>query len=179
MEKVIEYVLFFFFYSLIGWISEEIYCYIKDKRWTKRGFLFGPLCPIYGTGALSMLLALTWCRRWPVVVFFLGVLVCDVVEYFTSFAMEKLFDKKWWDYSKKKYNLNGRICLEHSCYWGIFSVALIYLIHPFGAQKLAQIMPYNVKLWIFIIVLSIFLVDLLITVKVTRKAKKEKEKLKK
>ena len=176
MEKVIEYVLFFFFYSVIGWISEVIYCYIKDKKWTNRGFLFGPICPIYGTGALSMLICLTWCKKWPVVVFFLGIIVCDIVEYFTSFAMEKLFDKKWWDYSKKKFNLNGRICLEHSCYWGIFSVALIYLIHQYGAEKLASIMSYNTKLWIFTAVLTVFFVDLIITVRITRKKKAKAKK---
>ena len=99
MERVVEYILFFFFYSIIGWISEVIYCYIKDKKFTNRGFLFGPLCPIYGTGAVSMLLTLTWCKDiWfgkfyagPLMVLLIGVVVCDVVEYLTSFLMEKLF----------------------------------------------------------------------------------------
>ena len=100
----------------------------------------------------------------------------DIVEYFTSFAMEKLFDKKWWDYSKKKFNLNGRICLEHSCYWGIFSVALIYLIHQYGAEKLASIMSYNTKLWIFTAVLTVFFVDLIITVRITQKKKAKAKK---
>lgn len=173
MEKVTEYVLFFFFYSIIGWISEVIYCYIKDKKFTNRGFLFGPVCPIYGTGALSMLITLSWCKDirigkiliGPVLVFFIGVVVCDIVEYLTSFLMEKLFHARWWDYSKKKFNLHGRICLEHSCYWGIFSVLLIYLVHPFGAAKLAELVSYEWKLGVMCVVLAIFILDLARAVK--------------
>lgn len=168
MEKVVEYILFFFFYSVIGWISEVIYCYIKDKKFTNRGFLFGPVCPIYGTGALSMLITLSWCKDihigkfyiGPLMVLLIGVVVCDIVEYLTSFLMEKLFHARWWDYSKKKFNLHGRICLEHSCYWGIFSVLLIYLVHPFGAAKLAELIPYEWKVRIMCVVLTIFAIDL-------------------
>ncbi|MBQ7957621.1 MAG: putative ABC transporter permease [Clostridia bacterium] len=186
MEKVIEYVLFFFFYSIIGWISEVIYCYIKDKKFTNRGFLFGPICPIYGTGALSMLLALTWCKDirigklfiGPLLVLVIGVVVCDIVEYLTSYLMEKLFHARWWDYSKKKYNLHGRICLEHSCYWGIFSVLLIYLIHPFGAAKLALLIPYEWKLGLMCAALALFLIDLGRAVKNAIDVKKFSDKFK-
>ncbi len=192
MEKVVEYILFFFFYSVIGWIAEVIYCYIKDKKFTNRGFLFGPICPIYGTGALSMLITLSWCKDirignfliGPVLVFFIGVVVCDIVEYLTSFLMEKLFHARWWDYSKKKFNLHGRICLEHSTYWGIFSVALIYLVHPFGAAKLALLIPYEWKVRIMCVILTIFALDLARAVKnaidvkkITDKYKAIKEKI--
>ena len=173
MEKVVEYILFFFFYSIIGWISEVIYCYIKDKKFTNRGFLFGPICPIYGTGAISMLITLTWCKdirfgkfyAGPLMVLLIGVVVCDIVEYLTSYLMEKLFHARWWDYSKKKFNLHGRICLEHSTYWGIFSVLLIYLIHPFGAEKLALLVPYEWKVRIMCVVLTAFVIDLARAVK--------------
>ena len=186
MERVVEYILFFFFYSVIGWISEVIYCYIKDKKFTNRGFLFGPLCPIYGTGAVSMLLTLTWCKDiWfgkfyagPLMVLLIGVVVCDVVEYLTSFLMEKLFHARWWDYSKKKFNLHGRICLEHSTYWGIFSVLLIYLIHPFGAEKLALLIPYEWKVRIMCIVLTAFVIDLARAVKNAADVKKIVDKYK-
>lgn len=178
MEKAVEYILFFFFYSIIGWISEVIYCSIKDKKFTNRGFLFGPICPIYGTGAISMLLALSWCKKWPVVVFLLGVVVCDIVEYLTSVIMEKLFHARWWDYSKKKFNLHGRICLEHSCYWGIFSVLLIYLIHPLGAAKLALLVPYEWKVRIMLVVLTLFAVDLIRALKNALDVKKISDKFK-
>ncbi len=186
MEKVVEYILFFFFYSIIGWISEVIYCYIKDKKFTNRGFLFGPLCPIYGTGALSMLITLSWCKDiWfgkfyagPLMVLLIGVVVCDVVEYLTSFLMEKLFHARWWDYSKKKFNLHGRICLEHSCYWGIFSVLLIYLIHPFGAAKLALLISYEWKVRIMCIALTAFAIDLARAVKNAIDVKKISDKYK-
>ncbi len=186
MEKVVEYILFFFFYSIIGWISEVIYCYIKDKKFTNRGFLFGPVCPIYGTGAISMLLTLTWCKDiWfgkfyagPLMVLLIGVVVCDVVEYLTSYLMEKLFHARWWDYSKKKFNLHGRICLEHSTYWGIFSVLLIYLIHPLGAEKLALLVPYEWKVRIMCIVLTAFVIDLARAVKNAIDVKKIADKYK-
>ncbi len=186
MEKVVEYILFFFFYSIIGWIAEVIYCYIKDKKFTNRGFLFGPLCPIYGTGALSMLLTLSWCKDirignfliGPVLVFFIGVVVCDIVEYLTSYLMEKLFHARWWDYSKKKFNLHGRICLEHSTYWGIFSIALIYLVHPFGAAKLALLIPYEWKVRIMCVVLTAFAIDLARAVKNAIDVKKIADKYK-
>ncbi len=186
MEKfipIIEYILYFFFYSAFGWTLEVGYCYIKKKRFINRGFLHGPLCPIYGVGALSMLLTLSWCKNlgWagPVVAFFLGILVCDIVEYLTSYIMEKLFDKRWWNYSKKKYNLHGRICLEHSCYWGVGSVLMVYVLHPLGAENLSELISDKVKVILFAIIMIIFIVDLIATVIKTLKAKKEKQKLEK
>lgn len=133
-----------------------------------------------------MLLTLTWCKDiWfgkfyagPLMVLLIGVVVCDIVEYLTSYLMEKLFHARWWDYSKKKFNLHGRICLEHSTYWGIFSVLLIYLIHPFGAEKLALLIPYEWKVRIMCIVLTAFVIDLARAVKNAVDVKKIVDKYK-
>lgn len=123
-------IIMFMLYSVIGWISEMIYCYIYDRSFTNRGFLCGPLCPIYACGALFIVFTLSNFKYNPVIIFFLGMIGCSIIEYLTSFLMEKLFNAKWWDYSNYKYNIKGRICLLNSIIFGIGSVIIIYLIQP-------------------------------------------------
>lgn len=144
MLKVVIYILYFFFYSFIGWIVESTYCSFGEKKLINRGFLTGPIIPIYGAGTMTMAICLTpiknlhlgftagdyFINLTPVLVFFAGIIVCDIVEFFTSYVMEKLFHARWWDYSKKKFNIQGRICLQHSMYWGVGSVIFLYFIHP-------------------------------------------------
>ena len=117
-------------YSVIGWISEMIYCYIYDKSFTNRGFLCGPLCPIYGFGSLFIVFLLSKFKYNPLLIFILGMIGCTIIEYITSYLMEKLFDSKWWDYSNYKYNIKGRICLLNSLIFGIGSIIIIYIIQP-------------------------------------------------
>ena len=130
---IVTYVLYFFFYSAVGWLGESIYCSVGARKWVNRGFLKGPMCPIYGTGALAMAITLTPVKNLdirvpmfghdvlitPLLVFIAGMVVCDIVEFITSVLMEKLFHARWWDYSNKKFNIQGRICLGHTFYWGI------------------------------------------------------------
>ncbi len=166
MEKVLEYTLYFFMYSAFGWCLESTYCSILNKKWTNRGFLFGPMCPLYGTGAVSMLLALTWCKDYWYLVFVLGMIVCDVVEYLTSVIMEKLFHARWWDYSvNMKYHINGRVCLSHTFYWGVGAMSLIYFIHPYGAGKLYSLIPESWRLNILLGILIIFIPDLIYAIR--------------
>lgn len=123
--------LSFIIYSFIGYIMEVIYASIYYKKLSNRGFLFGPLCPIYGVGAILITYTLTSYYKDPVIVFIFGILITSIIEYYTSFLFEKCFHNKWWDYSDKKYNLNGRICLLNSLLFGIGSLAIIYLGNPF------------------------------------------------
>lgn len=134
--SITEYVLLVFFYGVAGWIVECLYCLYINKKWTNRGFVFGPICPIYGFGALTMLLSLSWCREWFWVLIPLGMVVCDGLEYLTSFFTEKLFHIRLWDYSERKCNLNGRICLRHTIFWGLASAGFLYVVDPFVGQKL-------------------------------------------
>ena len=120
---IVTYVLYFFFYSAVGWLGESIYCSVGARKWVNRGFLKGPMCPIYGTGALAMAITLTPVKNLdirvpmfghdvlitPLLVFIAGMVVCDIVEFITSVLMEKLFHARWWDYSNKKFNIQGRI----------------------------------------------------------------------
>ena len=100
MINFFRYVLLFFFYSTAGWCVESLYCSIGEKRLINRGFLTGPMCPIYGVGALVMTVFLyNPYKDKPLMVFLLGMIMCDIVEYFTSWIMETLFQARWWDYT--------------------------------------------------------------------------------
>lgn len=130
------YFLLFLFYSVGGWILEVIYCVIDDtwinKKFTieNRGFLNGPYCPIYGVAGVAMAVLLTPIADNNILLFFVGIVVCDFVEYMTSVIMEKIFHARWWDYSHEFLNLNGRICFKHSMMWGVLSLVFIKFIHP-------------------------------------------------
>ena len=129
------YFLLFLFYSACGWILEVFYCMIVDTREkkkftvTNRGFLSGPICPIYGFTAVAMALTLSGFRDSVPRLFLIGIFVCDAVEYFTSYIMEKLFNARWWDYKNELLNIKGRICLKHSIMWGCLSVVFIKFVH--------------------------------------------------
>lgn len=124
---IVTYVLYFFFYSAVGWLGESIYCSVGARKWVNRGFLKGPMCPIYGTGALAMAITLTPVKNLdirvpmfghdvlitPLLVFIAGMVVCDIVEFITSVLMEKLFHARWWDYSNKKFNIQGHLPRAH------------------------------------------------------------------
>ena len=123
-------IIYFAVYSVLGWIYETVLCSIREQRAVNRGFLNGPYCPIYGVGAM-LFLALLKNESSALIIFIFGGIIASAVEYLTSFAMEKLFDARWWDYSHYRFNLNGRICLAASLIFGGFAVALIKVIHPY------------------------------------------------
>jgi len=130
MEKFVLYFMLFITYSFIGWIIEIINELIFNKKIVNRGFLIGPYCPIYGCGSLIMILFLN--DKSDLLGTFLKIIViCALLEYLTSYLMEKLFKTRWWDYSDKKFNINGRICLETLVLFGIGGCLLLYIINPF------------------------------------------------
>ena len=123
--------LWFILYSFFGWVYESTLCSITSRSLVNRGFLNGPLCPVYGFGALTVILAF-W--REPDIspwnLFFSSMVLTCTLEYITSWAMEKLFHARWWDYSEYRYNINGRVCLLGALAFGSFSVVLIKAVHP-------------------------------------------------
>lgn len=123
-------VAYFFIYSFLGWTMETIYASVKQQRYVNRGFLNGPFCPIYGSAAVLLLLALTPLASNPVLLFIVGAVLASALEYFTGYIMETIFHAKWWDYSQNKFNLDGRICLKYTFLWGILSALLVEFIHP-------------------------------------------------
>ena len=126
-----ELFLLYIAYSVLGWCGEMLYCSIpKGHICEKRGFLNGFLCPIYGHGALLVLYCLHGGFKNPVLTFIFGAIVTSVLEYFTSWVMEKLFHMRWWDYSHYKFQINGRVCLLNSACFGLASVLLCHVVQP-------------------------------------------------
>lgn len=166
----IYYLFLFYIYSILGWILETLYVSILNKKITDRGFLIGPYCPIYGIGALIIIIYLTQYNNNPLTVFLMGMILCSILEYFTSYIMEKLFKARWWDYSNNKYNLNGRICLKNSSLFGLSGIAVIYLTQPL----INNILPSTTTPIIVttIIFSTIFIIDLIISLKVVSSFKK-------
>lgn len=161
MENIIKYILLFFFYSAAGWCLETTYCSIGEKRFINRGFLTGPLCPIYGTAALVLIILIyNPFKDNVLVVFLLGIVLCDIVEFFTSLIMEKLFAARWWDYTYELFNLSGRICLKHSLYWGVISIAFVKVIHP-AVDNLYSKINGDYIIYILIGVLAVFTADVI------------------
>ena len=157
MDKVYIVFLYLFIYSVLGWIIEMIYCRILQGKWTNRGFLFGPYCPIYGFGSLLIIYTLNNFDKYPIAVFFLGMLFTSILEYITSYLMEKVFNAKWWDYSHMKFNINGRVCLLNSLEFAILGLVLVYNVHPIVSKYVALIpndtlQVISIALFTFIII---------------------------
>lgn len=163
-EKIIFYLLLFFFASTLGWVGECIYCSTPVRKFINRGFLTGPLCPIYGCGALILTICIVPFREYPYVVPFLAMLLCDILEFMTSWIMEKLFHARWWDYSNKKFNIQGRICLGHTIYWGVGSLLYVYLVYPLIEEGYSFV-PVVARPYILGAILLIFFIDLLNTLR--------------
>ncbi|MEE0700186.1 MAG: putative ABC transporter permease [Bacilli bacterium] len=152
------YFLLFIVYSFMGWIIEVVFTLFKDKTLVNRGFLMGPYCPIYGYGCILIILLLKRYLDDPVVLFIMSVIICSVLEYVTSFVMEKLFKARWWDYSDRKFNINGRICLETLVPFGVLGCLLMYVINPFLSGIIIEI-PSTILNVIAILLLVVYLVD--------------------
>lgn len=132
METTFTYiVLLFFCYSFIGWLWETIYCGIKARHFVYRGFLLGPITPIYGFGVLGVLYFIDPFQKNIVLLFFLSLILCTVLEYFTSFLLEKIFHLTLWDYKDVPLNINGRVALPVSIFWGAACVLIVRIINPY------------------------------------------------
>ena len=168
--NILNYILMFFAFSAIGWTIETVYCSLGNKKFINRGFLYGPVCPIYGAGALIFEVLVAPLgdpigNRWWLVII-TGMVLADILEYLTSYIMEKLFNARWWDYSENFLNLHGRICFKHTCYWGLFSFLFVYVVSPIYNYFIGFV-PQNIRNIAVGVILVIFLVDLAFTVKAT------------
>lgn len=122
--------LLFLIYAFIGWLIEVIAKKIELGKFINRGFLIGPYLPIYGCGGVLITLTLTKFFYNPIVLFVMAVFICSVLEYATSYILEKLFNARWWDYSGKKFNVNGRICLNTMAAFGALGCVVVYILNP-------------------------------------------------
>ena len=161
---IYNYILLFFIYSFMGWVLEIIFTLITTHKLSNRGFLIGPYLPIYGCGC-CLLLILLGSNKNLVSLFLESILICSILEYFTSYIMEKLFKTRWWDYSNRKFNINGRICLETMIPFGVLGCLLIYYINPFFTSLLLSVSPSIIKV-VAIILSIIFIIDFIISFKI-------------
>lgn len=120
----------FWIYSFFGWIWESSYVSIKNHKLVNRGFVSGPVLTIYGAGAVSVYLIMKPFSSNIFILYFGGVLVATVLEYITGVLMEAIFHTNWWDYSDKKFNFQGKICLGSSVFWGVMTLLVFYVLQP-------------------------------------------------
>lgn len=165
MEIVCKYFLLFLFYSFLGWILEMVVCSIADKKVVNRGFLIGPYCPIYGSGCLLIISLLHKYQDDPFTLFIMAVIVCSLLEYFTSYIMEKLFKARWWDYSDRRFNINGRICLDNLVLFGVLGLLIFYVANPFFGGLIDRFND-TVLMVVAIVLFVVFIVDCIISLKV-------------
>ena len=132
---------YFFCYAVIGYIVEVLYCSFFEKRLVNRGFLHGPYLPIYGFGSLIILLLFQYKSPHPLLVFVLTFILTSMLEYVTSYLLERLFNAKLWDYSTYRFNLHGRVCLLNSTLFGLLGLLVIYGIHPFVSEVMQSMEP--------------------------------------
>lgn len=124
--------LIFIMFSFVGWISEVLYVGIfHEHKFVNRGFLYGPICPVYGFGGVVILLLPPSLYNTWVPLFFASMILCTAVEYLVSWIMEKMFHARWWDYSHYKFNINGRICLLNSVLFGFMGLGVIHFVYPY------------------------------------------------
>lgn len=154
--------LTFITYSILGWIIESTYCSIFEKKIINRGFLIGPYCPIYGSAAVVIILTLSSFKNNFVAIFLLSMILSGILEYITSYVLEKIFKLSLWDYSTYKFNLNGRICLRNLLMFGVLAVLLIEFINP-AVDTFYETIPENITMAIFFITLLCFTADIILT----------------
>ena len=157
--SILQWMLFFYIYCFFGWIIESIYVSVCTGNWVNRGFMRGPVIPIYGTGAIIILFAVIPFRTSPILVFIIGTIAASVLEFVTGFVMERIYKVRYWDYSDKPFNLCGYICLFNSLCWGVLSILLIYLVHSW-VEKGVLFLNDMVLLSIDSGISSLFIVDL-------------------
>lgn len=171
MYRICFYFLMFYCYSIMGWIVECIVCSFHQKKLVHdRGFLIGPYCPIYGFGAMYMYFFLSRYYNDPIVLFVMSFFGNSLIEYLTSYLMEKIFKARWWDYSNKKFNLEGRICLSNCLAFGFLGIIFIYFINPVFLF-LVDFIPPLLLIIISIFLFITFLLDLILSFSIMTKLK--------
>ena len=165
IETICIYLLLFFTYSFLGWCLEVTCKLISDKKFINRGLLIGPICPIYGYGVLITTLLLKKYLNDPITLFILIIVSCSILEYFTSYFLEKIYHTRWWDYSTKRFNINGRICLETMIPFGILGLLIMKYINPIFLN-IFSLLPTSLLYILSIIFLITYIIDNIISCKI-------------
>lgn len=155
-------ILYFFVYGFLGWCTEVIFAAFKQHRFVNRGFLNGPICPIYGVGVTLVIACLEAFQSNLLLLYISSVILVTVLEGVTGWAMDKLFHNKWWDYSKLPFNIRGYVCLLFSLIWGVACVFIVYFVHPLIHQVLSLI-PHTAGIALIAILGIALLSDMIVT----------------
>lgn len=150
----IEWLAFFYIYCFLGWIIESTIVSFSQKRLVNRGFLKGPVLPIYGSGAVIILFFCLPFKSNIFLVYFVGLTSATILEYFTGWLMETVLKMRYWDYTNDKFNYKGRICLKSSLFWGVLSIVMTFVVHSF----VEKLIPYVNNIYIITIAISIFFI---------------------
>lgn len=163
-ESAVKTLYWFFLYGFIGWGVEVVYAAIKTHKLVNRGFLCGPICPIYGFGMVGLIYSVSLIplpdsgSMSAVAIFFIGMILTTAIELVGGWALFKIYHIRWWDYSNMKFNLGGYICPQFSLLWGLGSVLMIKVVHPLLARGSSP-MPFNIMLIVDVVLLVFFVVD--------------------
>lgn len=160
-----EMFLLFICYSFIGWLIEVIFEFVNNGKLVNRGFLIGPYCPIYGVGGVIATITLTSHKDSIIILFVMSMFLFAILEYFTSYLMEKLFKARWWDYSNFRFNINGRICLETLVPFGLLGCFAIYIVNP-CFEFLFSLADFQILDIIAIVIAVIFILDVILSLRI-------------
>ena len=156
------FMLYFYVYGFIGWCTEVCYATVREKRFVNRGFLNGPICPVYGVGVGIVVFLLAF-KDWSIVVLYVvSAVLVTIIEGITGYLMDKMFHHKWWDYSNQPLNIGGYVCLLFSLAWGVACVLIVRVIHPFVCQMVDMI-PVTVGIGLAAVLGIALLADLYVT----------------
>ena len=163
-ENLLLYLIYFFIYAFIGWVVEVSYHTVTIGKFINRGFLSGPYCPIYGFGAISVIYFLTDIAEKNKLVLFIGsIAIATAIEFVAGFLLEKIFHERWWDYSDRKLNIGGYVCLEFSVIWGLFCFLLYEAVHPL-VKNLVGLIPLGMLKYLDLGLIIIMTIDLIATI---------------
>ena len=154
LKEISLFMILFAIYSTLGWCMEMVAVYPKKNKFENRGFLLGPWCPIYGTGTLLLITLLDGYKENPLLLISMSIVICSILEYLTSYVMEKIFKARWWDYSQKKFNIQGRVCLSNALAFGALGYLVVRILTPLF---LSIINPLPIAI-IYLVALILFLV---------------------
>ncbi|SHK27052.1 putative ABC transporter permease [Hespellia stercorisuis] len=157
-----DILLYFFIYGFFGWCCEVGYAAVKSGKFVNRGFLNGPICPIYGVGVTMVVFFLTPWRDNLILLYLTSVVLVTVLEGVTGYAMDKIFHNKWWDYSGQPLNIGGYVCLLFSLVWGVACVVIVDFVHPLFSKVLSYL-PFAVGVILIVVLVALLVVDLYVT----------------
>ena len=161
--SIYELLWLFFIYAFFGWCIEVVFCGLNEGHFINRGFLNGPVCPIYGVGGVIVVLCLTPIKDNIFLLFVGSALLTSILELITGFALDKIFHARWWDYTDMPFNIGGYICLKFSIYWGLVCIALMKGIHPV-ILGFVRFIPHILGLVVVVFFAAVFVADVIITV---------------